>query len=89
MASDDVSHCSRVPSTNASDEDEALPSTLDAEEAHCSACASIVRLGKANAAAAITADTASTSIPIVFLWSIFYVSIDTKDNMHIFELTKL
>jgi hypothetical protein len=52
---------------NASEKDEADPSLLDAEEAHCSACASIVMLGKTNVAAAITADTASTSIPIVFL----------------------
>jgi hypothetical protein len=48
------------------DADKALPSTLDAEEAHCSACATIVMLGKTSAAAVITADTASTSIPIVF-----------------------
>jgi hypothetical protein len=63
-----------VPSVNASEKDEADPVLLDAEEAHCSACASIVMLGKINVAAAITADTASTSIPIVFLRFIFYVS---------------
>ena len=55
-----VEHCFRLPSMNEVLSDEALPSTLAAEEAHCSACASIVMLGVTSAVARIVA-TANTA----------------------------
>ena len=48
-----------MPSVNASEKDEAWPSLLDAEEAHCSACASCTEAGRTVNPAARTVATAN------------------------------